>query len=185
MEDHRQRKVLLVNKPRGDSKLKMLPRPAQEKIISWLNTGTQADTIRRVKKDLGVSTSAASLSDFFQWFHLSRDLSEAASFADRLRADLRATPGLDLDDEKLSKAAQVAFELQAMKNRDAKLFIGLRRLRQNRELLAFEREKFQFDAAAAALAALPALRAIAGDKSMSDQDKISAARKKLFGEVPA
>jgi hypothetical protein len=173
-----------MKKPRSDSKLKTLPKAAQAKIAAWLDADSQDDVIARIRKDYGVSTSPAALSDFYQWFHLTAQLQEAASFADQLKRDLATIPGLKLDSDQLAKAAQVAFELQALKTKDAKLFIGLRHIRQNQEQLSFERQRFEFDAAKAALAQLAALRAIASDKALSDQDKLLAARKRLFGEVP-
>lgn len=173
-----------MKKPRGDSKLKTLPKADQAKLAAWLDQETQSAVVKRVQKELGIATSPAALTDFYQWFHLTAQLQEAASFADQLKADLKSLPGLKLNDDTLSKAAQVAFELQALKTKDSKLFIGLRRVRQNQEQLAFERDRFEFDASRAALAALPALRAIASNKALSDQDKLLAARKRLFGEVP-
>ncbi len=171
-------------KPRSDSKLKTLPAADRKKIAAWLETDSQKIVLARIKKNFGISSSPASLTDFYQWFHLTANLQEAASFADRLKADLKEIPGLDLDAKQLTKAGQVAFELQAMKTQNAKLFIGLRKVRQKEDELMFERQRFEFDAAKAALKELPALKLIASDKALSDDDKLSAARKKLFGEVP-
>lgn len=171
-------------KARGDSKLKTLPPEKQKEIVSWLDSMTQEETIKRVRKEFGVLVSSSCLSRFYQWFHLSRTLEEAASFADRLREDLKRIPGLDLDDSKLSAAAQVAFELQALKTQDARLFVGLRRLRQNRDALALEREKFQFDASSAALSHAAELKTIAADSSMTPRQKLDQARRRLFGSTP-
>ena len=46
-----------------------------------------------------------------------------------------------------------------------------------------EREKFEFDSAKAALKASAELKAISASK-LSDVEKIDAARRALFGELP-
>jgi hypothetical protein len=57
------------------------------------------------------------------------------------------------------------------------------RLEQLGEQIALERDKFQFDAAKACLAALPELKAISNDKAISDSEKLQRVRLKLFGAI--
>lgn len=51
------------------------------------------------------------------------------------------------------------------------------------EDIRLKRDRFEFDAAKAALAKLPELRAIAGNKSLDQTAKIQAVRQRLFGEA--
>lgn len=55
---------------------------------------------------------------------------------------------------------------------------------KDKELL-LGRQKFEFDAAKAALAKLPELNAIKRDSSLNEDAKLEQARLKLFGETPA
>ena len=56
-------------------------------------------------------------------------------------------------------------------------------LDQRSEMIKLDREKWNFDAAAAALAKLPELRAIDEDTSLSMDEKLDRARLALFGVV--
>ncbi len=117
-----------ARKPRADSVLKSLPLGQQEKLFTLLRATSYEKALPIVAKEFGVRTSTGSLSQFFSWYPLSRRL--AKSFADQLTATLKANPSLNLDADKLSAVAQVAFEAQAVQEQDPALFIGLRKLRQ-------------------------------------------------------
>lgn len=54
----------------------------------------------------------------------------------------------------------------------------------NIQKVTLDRDKFEFDAAAAALKHAAALKVIANDKTLSEADKVNAARRKLFGTLP-
>lgn len=56
-------------------------------------------------------------------------------------------------------------------------------IEQMNEKLKLEREKFQFEAAKAALAHVAELKSIAADRSLDNKERIAAVRKRLFGEV--
>lgn len=173
-----------MKKPRGDSKLKTMSKADQAKLASWLDQETQPAVVKKVQKEFGISTSPSSLSDFYQWFHLTAQLQEAASFADQLKRDLKDIPGLKLDSDQISQAAQVAFEIQAMKNKDGKLFLGLRRERTRREVLALDRERFETEVVGNALDIFESdkLRQIA-ESNAPRAEKIAAIRKEYFKDV--
>ncbi|MDE2099100.1 MAG: hypothetical protein KGL39_17735 [Patescibacteria group bacterium] len=57
------------------------------------------------------------------------------------------------------------------------------RLEQLGEQIALERDKFQFDASTACLKALPELKAISTDKTLSEPQKVQQIRLKLFGTL--
>jgi len=73
------------------------------------------------------------------------------------------------------------------KNRTAALRALLKRADQklNREVLSLDRDKFEFDAAKACLTHLPFLKQISAHKGLSEEEKIQAVRKKLWGVPPA
>lgn len=135
----------MISKPRGDSKLKTLAPDKQALIVEWLNTGTREAARARIEREFGVETNGASLSDFYHWFYLERDLTESADFADSLKKTLRELPGLHLDEEQIGRAAQVAFELRAMKAGDTDAFVALRKIRQQDQVVKLAREKQDLD----------------------------------------
>ena len=117
-------------KPRADSVLKTLPQDKQDELFAHLRSTSYEAALPIVRKSFGVATSAGALSAFFAWYPLSRRLEQAKSFADQLKDSLAKNPALNLDAEKLSTVAQVAFEAQAVQEQNPKLFMGLRKLRQ-------------------------------------------------------
>lgn len=72
------------------------------------------------------------------------------------------------------------------KNRTAALRALLKRADQklNRELFTLDREKFEFNAARACLTHLPFLKQISAHKGMTEEEKIQAVRKRLWGAPP-
>jgi hypothetical protein len=173
-----------MRKARSDSQLKVLPEARQAEIIAHMRAHSLAETAAYCRQTWNLTTSQTALSEFFSWWHVTRSLVEAKSFTDRLKADLKTIPGLDLDDDKISRLGQRVFELEALKNKDASMFMGLRRLRQSEVAYSLERDKFQFDAAKACLKALPELRAIAADSALDENGKLNAVRARLFGDLP-
>lgn len=84
-------------------------------------------------------------------------------------------------------AAQVLLAAEAMrtKGKQEEVKIKLRERAEDRQSkkLKLDVEKFQFDAAKQALAAVKELKTISASK-LSDVEKIDAARRALFGELP-
>ncbi len=173
-----------MRKARSDSALKVLPDKKQEAIIVYMHDHSLDETVAYCSDTLGVKTSRSRVSEFFSWWHVTKSLTQARDFADQLRNDLKTMPNVNLDDDAVMRIGQKAFELQAVKTRDAKLFIGLRKLNQSERVLKLEKDKFEFDAAKACLKALPALKAIATDKGLDENERLNAVREKLFGDLP-
>jgi hypothetical protein len=117
-------------KPRGDSRLKTLSPDKQKQLAEQAHGLTLAGLRVWAKTTLGLETSKSALSEFLSWYYLGQEMEEAASFADQLKADLAKLPSLNLDDDALNRAAQVAFELRAAKAKDLRAFVELRKLRQ-------------------------------------------------------
>ena len=105
------------------------------------------------------------------------------AFVAMLEAEKAANP--DITQEELDRRGLKFFTILSMRKRDTKSFVSLLRSQKDREALRLEREKFEFDAAKAALAKLPELLALTRDTSLSDDDRLEQARLKLFGSTPA
>jgi hypothetical protein len=78
---------------------------------------------------------------------------------------------------------QEQFAEMAIADEDPKAWALIQRTARDREQLKFDREKFEFDAAKAALAQAATLKTISISK-LSDVEKITQARLALFGELP-
>ena len=131
-----------------------------------------------------------------------RDVRDAAEFAERFRTGLLDEYPAGIDSDFIFRTAQAVFEADVARRGDLKNHIALRRLRQTdraqddshrqreraieqrERQLELAREKFEFDAAAAILDHLTAVREIAADRSMRHPAKIQAVRRRLFGEPP-
>lgn len=175
-----------MRKARSDSQLKVLPEARQAELIAHMRAHSLAETAAYCRQAWNLATSQTSLSDFFSWWHVTRSLVEAKTFTDRLKADLKTIPGLDLDDDKISRLGQRVFELEALKNKDASMFMGLRRLRQSEEDRSFEREKFRRETCELFLKWYQDERARRiADSDAPKQDKIKALRDIYFEDVDA
>lgn len=130
----------MSRKPRTDSRLKTLPPGVQEKLFALLRTTTYRKAVPVVAKEFGVQTSVGALSDFFGWYPLSRQLEQAANFAEQLEKVAKADPQLVGKSEEISRFAQIAFEARAVETQDAELFIALRKGRHKDAELALRAE---------------------------------------------
>lgn len=162
----------------------------------------KAPTQRRAPLRKAPATRAPAGKSFAQ------DVRASALLASDLQADLESLP-LDLDHDLISRASQAKFEAEIAQRGDIKDHVALRRLRQiDRAQSIAERalklrasqarrssahrkiqlklacQKFEFDAAQAALDHLESLRAIAADRSLPSQEKLHAMRRRLFGAPP-
>ena len=130
-----------------------------------------------------------------------REVREAAEFTEGLCAELASLP-YGLDSEFIFRTAQTVFEADVARRGDLKNHIALRKLRQTdraqneshaqreraieqrERALELAREKFEFDAAAAALDHLSELTTIQHDRALKRPAKIQAVRFRLFGAGP-
>ncbi|HXI73464.1 MAG TPA: hypothetical protein VNN22_24235 [Verrucomicrobiae bacterium] len=87
----------------------------------------------------------------------------------------RATMRLDLDQETAKFNAQLeTAKLELKRESEARM----------KEQFKLAREQFEFDAAKACLKALPALKVIASNKTLSESEKTQMFMEKLFGKAP-
>jgi len=74
--------------------------------------------------------------------------------------------------------------LETLATGNFKLGLAARKSDIAEQALKFDRDKFEFDAAKAALKCAATLKLISNNKNLSEADKVNAARTKLFGELP-
>jgi len=183
-----------MRKPRSDSKLMNLPEEQKAMLCDWLLSGVPYHQVRvLVKKEFSVSTSLAALSGFYETFcsaELIARRRRAVSTADEIAKEVESKPGR-FDAATIDALKQKAFELSVNPGanpKDVKSLFMLVLKSRDQDLsernIELAREKFEFDAAKAALAVLPELRKIATDRSLTDDDKLRQARLKLFGDLP-
>jgi hypothetical protein len=169
-----------------------LPEEAQAKLAHWLLNGMpyhEANVL--VAKEFGVVLKSLGPFSGF-WREVCQPLmlkrrNRALSSAEDRAVESSARPG-QFDAATLDALKQKAYELAERPDvnpRDVKAVLMLVLKARDQELeekkLAFDRQKFEFDAAKACLAKLPELKVISSDKGMSDGQKIEQVRLKLFG----
>jgi len=172
-----------------------LPDEQMAALSDWLLGGMDYRKARLLlKKEFGVATSDAALSRFYSEVCSAALLARrqrAVSTAEEIAGEAAKHPG-KFDQATIDAIKQKAFELSISpqsSSKDVKALFSLVLKSRDQELsekqLLLDLDKFQFDAAKAALAALPDLKQIAGDKGMDDAARLQAVRKRLFGDVPA
>lgn len=183
-----------MTKPRSDAKLLNLPEEQQAQLAEWLLGGTPYHEARAlVKKEFGIETSLGALSHFFQTVctaHLIRRRQQAVGVADEIAREAQSNPGR-FDAATVDALRQKALELAIAPMaapRDVKALFTLLQKHRDQELkaetLKLDREKFEFNAAEQALAALSDLQQIARNPSLDERAKITAIRQRLFGQLP-
>ena len=182
-------------KPRADATLKLLPAERQAAIADFLaQPGNTLDKgVAWLRAD-GFKTSKGTLSRWWHWYASQQELQEAndtlEAFEDFLR---QQKPGWTAD--KIRDTAIQFFISQTVGQKDVNKFATVVQLDQNERFgrtkamqkereITLKENKFQFDAAKLALAAVQKLKAISTSK-LSDVEKITQARLALFGELPA
>ena len=113
-----------MRKPRSDSKLKTQLKPEQRaELAAWLLSGVPYHRARKmVKKEFGVSTSMAALSDFWETYCSAELLARrkrAVTTADEIAAEAAARPG-KFDAATIDALKQKAFELAISPGADPK-----------------------------------------------------------------
>lgn len=182
-----------MRKTRSDAVLLNLPEEQQAKLAEWLLSGVPYHEAKVLaEKEFGIAVR--SLSSFGEFWSA---VCQPALLAKRRKlagaAEARAEeagrhPGA-FDRATLDAITQRAYELAENSNSEAKdvkavmmLLLKARDQEFREKKLAFDREKFEFDAARACLLKLPELRAVANDKGLSSAQKVEQIRLRLFGE---
>ena len=192
------------------SPLEALTEPQRDQLFAWLETHKVSHVLQLVARPepdgFGIATHDNTLRRWHRREKLARRPSEL-EFAQQVIAASKDDPLLDQATATLLR--QAAFDLSSAPKTSARDFKALARwvlkLRQQQheaELLALKRErlarqlelekqrlaletkKFEFNAARQAICHLPELMEIVKDPKKDDEDKIRAAREKLFGSAP-
>lgn len=192
-----------MKKPRGDSKLKTLPPERQREMYGYLQAHTLAETEAWLAT-AGLDVSLDTLSRFASWYPLAAPLQQAAHMGEAVKELLKELPGLNLNEEQLSKAGQAIFEAEALRTKDSELHVSLRTLRLQEESgrtkarqkeraldqkdrdFQLQREKFVGLSCEKILKAAkdPAMREIA-EAEISNAEKIARIRKAYFADIDA
>jgi len=145
-----------MKKPRGDSFLKTLPPAVRDQVWEWLQVSTHEKTRALIRDHLAehvvaweqenertLALAGSSFTEFTDWYPVTMALREAATLTDQLKAQLAENPEINLDDDQLARAGQLLFEGIAISKRDSKLFVALKRLRQDAAALGIEEKKLR------------------------------------------
>lgn len=183
-----------MRKPRSDAVLLNLPEEQQCKLADWLLNGMPYHEAKLLaEEEFGVALkSLSAFQDFWQQVCqplLLAKRRKLAGAADERAEEAKRSPG-QFDLATLDAIAQKAYELAESANADPKdvkslMMLLLKARDQNFEekKLAFDRQKFEFDAAAACLKQLPTLKAISTNKALNQNEKVEQIRLRLFGMV--
>jgi hypothetical protein len=115
----------------------MLTPAKQEWVFDVLLHNSYDDAVKKVKEELGFKTNHSSLGRFFTWYALSKRREEHIKL---FRDDIIAQ-GINLDEDNISRASHALFELIALEERDPKLYLALRKLKQGDEKISAEERK--------------------------------------------
>lgn len=184
-----------MQKTRPDAVLLNLPEEQQAKLADWLLSGMPYHEAKLlVEKEFGVSVSLAVFSHFWRDVctpHLLAKRRRIMTSADARAEEAKNSPG-QFDRATLDAISQKAYELAESPNsapKDVKavmmLLLKSADQRFKEEKLAFDKQKFQWDAAKACLALLPELKTISSDKTLNEAEKVEQIRLKLFGVLAA
>lgn len=166
----------------------------QAQLAEWLLNGTPYHVAQGlVEKEFKVRVkSLSSFSGFWEDVCQPQLLvrrSRAVSTANAVREEMQSRPG-EFQEATIDALSQKAFELSINPGTDPKdvkaifaLVLKAQDQSTDAERLKLERERFQFDAAKAAMAALPKLKSIVASK-LSEGEKVDQVRTALFGVLP-
>ncbi len=188
-----------ANKAKGGSnseltKLKQLDAAKHEVIWSWraeVPVLTNAQIRNKLATQYHVRLSLdKQLSQFWSWYGAQLDAEatndELANFEEAMQLKHP-----DWTPEQIREQAISYFMVRSVARKDPEQFATIVKLEQgerksklDERRLDLDVNKFQFDAAKAALDKLPELNAIKRDGSLSEDAKLEQARLKLFGELP-
>ena len=182
-----------MSKPKANAKLLFLPEEQQAKLAEWLLGGMPYHQARElVEKEFGVKVSLGVFTSFWELVCTPMLLAKRRRMAGTAsdRAEEAADHPAQFDAATLDALKQRAYELAEAPHcdpKDVKAIMMLLLKAQDQDFknrqLTLEKDKFQFEAAKAALKCLPALRKVASDNSLNETDKIQAARQLVFGEA--
>lgn len=118
-----------MKKPRGEAILKNLPDALQEELWQVARRTTYPKAIAWLKEKHEITITEGPLSKWFGWYPRSLTLRMAAETSSQLEQTILKMPELKIAAAQAREVAQASFEIQAARDRDAKLFLDLGELR--------------------------------------------------------
>jgi len=174
-----------------------LTQPQLAQLYSWCSSGGYKAAMLNAKQEWGIKIGKTAL---YRWFHKDDDLkvlSFIATGADmnrKIEKAYQANPAPEVETlVKLCKTLVMQLSVKGATDKDAlesanSLFhsvLEFLKLEQKQKEFGLAKNKFEFDAAKAALKCAAELKVISSNKTLSETDKVNAARAKLFGgELP-
>lgn len=169
--------------PTDWQRLKALPGEAREELFALRESLSASAILARIEREYGLQVAPQRLSDFWRWQASQIELERLNADADQFR-EAFAREGVAASPEEIHIRTVDYLRMKGVREDDGKtLKFAVSEARKAIELER-ERERFQFDAAKAALACLPALRRIQADKALDDKSRVMEARQVLFGVTP-
>jgi hypothetical protein len=184
-----------MKKPRADSILLNLPEEQQAQLADWLLSGVPYHQAREmVAKDFKVEVrSLNAFSKFWQSVcapHLLSRRARAVETADAVAAEAAKTPGR-FDQATIDALKQKAFEQAISPGADPKavraifsLVLKARDQDLDAQQIQLDRDKFEFDAVEKAMEHAEFIKTTKANPKLSQAEKISAIRQRLFGVLP-
>ena len=180
------------------SPLSKLTEEDQEKLVLWVETLKMKDLLQMVAKPapegFGIVTHINTLRRFYVRYR-NQHSDEDRDLAREISAS-GVEPADDYKKATLTTLQKMAFDISNSPDTKLSHFKALTRwaaklsdqeqkmeaLALMKQKLTLDIQKFQFNAARAALLHFKPLQRIAEDSQMDDEDKIRAARKQMFGD---
>lgn len=116
--------------PQALHALQTLSHADRREILEWINALSFEETRGRICEKHGLDVTPELLRAFELWSLAVMPLEFAAAYADTLAARMRLQGDPPVNPEQIALAAQTAFELEAIRQQNAAVFINLRKLRQ-------------------------------------------------------
>jgi Protein of unknown function (DUF3486) len=185
-----------LSKPKSNSVLDALPENQRAQLESWLfeENISYNDASARLLADFNVRSAPSSIGEWYrrtQQQRMLREIRESREFANQTVTEFQKNPA-DMYAALVNMVGQIAFESSMDgKKFDAetifnftKLVMTARKQELSAQTLALAKEKFQFDAAKAALLEVGKLKSIASKPNLNEKEKIKQIRLALFGSAP-
>ena len=120
-------------RPRSDSALMSLPDDRQAELFDFCD-GLRTQGLRTIREKLetekDVNVSLSTLSNWLNWYSMRSRFSMVAETSDFIARIMKETPGLNIEDEKVMKAANAYFTAKSLKESDCDTYVKMMGVRR-------------------------------------------------------
>ena len=120
-------------RPRSDSALMSLPDERQAELFDFCD-GLRTQGLRTIREKLetekDVKVSLSTLSNWLNWYSMRSRFSMVAETSDFIARIMKETPGLNIEDEKVMKAANAYFTAKSLKESDCDTYVKMMGVRR-------------------------------------------------------